>query len=95
MRKWDDGRHEGTNPAAVATSAAGGGAVGVRPGRRERAAAESVRTVPEDRFVADRFSPQHLALGVRLDDCVYVAADKREGARPVWSTGSVTVRGRA
>lgn len=50
-------------------------------------AAESVSTVPEDHFVADRFSPQHLAMGAQLLDSVHVVADKREGARPVWFYG--------
>ncbi|MCC3766694.1 methyltransferase domain-containing protein [Streptomyces sp. UNOC14_S4] len=45
---------------------------------------ESSTTITEAQFVGEGFAPQRFALGLRLDDCRHIVADKRDGARPVW-----------
>lgn len=48
---------------------------------------KSSTAITEGEFMGERFSPQRFAMGLRLRDCVYVEADKREGKRAVWFYG--------
>jgi protein-L-isoaspartate(D-aspartate) O-methyltransferase len=47
----------------------------------------STTTVTEDELLGDRFTGPRFAIGLRVRDCHHVAAQKRDGARPVWFYG--------
>ncbi|GAA2411774.1 methyltransferase domain-containing protein [Streptomyces glaucosporus] len=48
---------------------------------------ESSTSLPEEEFTGERFGVRHFALGLRVPGCLCVAAEKRDGARPVWWYG--------
>ncbi|MFJ2112308.1 methyltransferase domain-containing protein [Streptomyces sp. NPDC087850] len=48
---------------------------------------KSSTPITEADFMGEQFSPQRFAMGLKLRDCVYVVADKRDDARPVWFYG--------
>ncbi|MFE1174120.1 protein-L-isoaspartate(D-aspartate) O-methyltransferase [Streptomyces sp. NPDC058773] len=48
---------------------------------------ESSTTLTEAEFVGERFGPERFAMGLRVPQCSYVEADKKDGARPVWFYG--------
>lgn len=48
---------------------------------------ESSTTPAEEEFAGERFGAQRFVLGLRVPDCLCVAAVKRDGARPVWWYG--------
>lgn len=51
-------------------------------------ARRSTARVTEDELLGEgRFDPRTFAIGLRVRDCYHVAAEKRDGARPVWFYG--------
>lgn len=48
---------------------------------------ESSTAVTEAEFVGEQFGPERFAMGLRVPQCSYVEAEKRDGARPVWFYG--------
>ncbi|WP_079194647.1 methyltransferase domain-containing protein [Streptomyces sp. CB02923] len=48
---------------------------------------ETSTDVMEAEFLGGAFGPQRFVFGLRVPDCLQVAAEKREGARPVWFYG--------